>query len=434
MNFTDFQFNPIVEAAITQAGYSTPTPIQAAAIPPTLKGYDLLATAPTGTGKTAAYALPLLHQLVEAWEQPRELRIRALILSPTRELAGQIHHEISQYAAQMQLICELVYGGRDASDQILSVKTGVDILIATPGRLLDLIQQKAVKLDETNYLIVDEADRMLDMGFAPDIQAISKLIPAQRQALFFSATMPREAEKLAAAILQKPMQVHIEEAAQHTGSITHQLFYVEKRNKTALLAWCLAQSNAKRILVFTRTRRATDRLAQQVTELGIDAAALHGEKKQSQREERIADFRSGEVSLLIATDLAARGLHIEEIDLIINYDLPAEPETFVHRIGRTGRIGMQGQAIHFCDPTEKVYLETIETQLNLSLPYEKEQPYHSEQIRHFSGKKETKKDRVNPKKKSTKPPSWKLSSLQTQSLHNSSTPSKKTSRKNPKKK
>ena len=434
MNFTDFQFNPIVESAITQAGYSTPTPIQAAAIPPTLKGYDLLATAPTGTGKTAAYALPLLHQLVEAWEQPRELRIRALILSPTRELAGQIHHEITQYAAQMQLNCELVYGGRDASDQILSVKTGVDILIATPGRLLDLIQQKAVKLDETDYLIVDEADRMLDMGFAPDIQAISKLIPAQRQALFFSATMPREAEKLAAAILQKPMQVHIKEAAQHTGSITHQLFYVEKRNKTALLAWCLEQSNAKRILVFTRTRRATDRLAQQVTELGIDATALHGEKKQSQREERIADFRSGEVNLLIATDLAARGLHIEEIDLIINYDLPAEPETFVHRIGRTGRIGMQGQAIHFCDPTEKVYLDTIETQLNLSLPYEKEQPYHSEQIRHFSGKKETKKDRVNPKKKSTKPPSWKLSSAQTQSLHHPSPSSKKTSRKNPKKK
>lgn len=434
MNFTDFQFNPIVESAITQAGYSTPTPIQAAAIPPTLKGYDLLATAPTGTGKTAAYALPLLHQLVEAWEQPRELRIRALILSPTRELAGQIHHEITQYAAQMQLNCELVYGGRDASDQILSVKTGVDILIATPGRLLDLIQQKAVKLDETDYLIVDEADRMLDMGFAPDIQAISKLIPAQRQALFFSATMPREAEKLAAAILQKPMQVHIKEAAQHTGSITHQLFYVEKRNKTALLAWCLEKSNAKRILVFTRTRRATDRLAQQVTELGIDATALHGEKKQSQREERIADFRSGEVNLLIATDLAARGLHIEEIDLIINYDLPAEPETFVHRIGRTGRIGMQGQAIHFCDPTEKVYLDTIETQLNLSLPYEKEQPYHSEQIRHFSGKKETKKDRVNPKKKSTKPPSWKLSSAQTQSLHHPSPSSKKTSRKNPKKK
>lgn len=434
MNFTDFQFNPIVESAITQAGYSTPTPIQAAAIPPTLKGYDLLATAPTGTGKTAAYALPLLHQLVEAWEQPRELRIRALILSPTRELAGQIHHEITQYAAQMQLNCELVYGGRDASDQILSVKTGVDILIATPGRLLDLIQQKAVKLDETDYLIVDEADRMLDMGFAPDIQTISKLIPAQRQALFFSATMPREAEKLAAAILQKPMQVHIKEAAQHTGSITHQLFYVEKRNKTALLAWCLEQSNAKRILVFTRTRRATDRLAQQVTELGIDATALHGEKKQSQREERIADFRSGEVNLLIATDLAARGLHIEEIDLIINYDLPAEPETFVHRIGRTGRIGMQGQAIHFCDPTEKVYLDTIETQLNLSLPYEKEQPYHSEQIRHFSGKKESKKDRVNPKKKSTKPPSWKLSSAQTQSLHHPSPSSKKTSRKNPKKK
>jgi ATP-dependent RNA helicase RhlE len=191
---------------------------------------------------------------------------------------------------------------------------------------------------------------------------------------------------------------------------------------------------AKRILVFTRTRRATDRLTQQVNDHGISAAALHGEKKQFQREERLEAFRSGEINLLIATDLAARGIHIEEIDLIINYDLPSEPETFVHRIGRTGRIGMKGRAIHFCDPTEKTYLEAIEQQLDLSLPYEKEQPYHSEQIRHFSGKKETKRDPAHSKKKSLKTPNWKLSATQTQSLHNPSSSQKKSSRKNPKKK
>lgn len=437
INMTTFDASPLAPSllqAIQEMGYQKPTAIQTAAIHPILQGHDLIATAPTGTGKTAAFSLPLLHQLITDWQRPRELRTRALILSPTRELALQLHQTIEQLTAHIDLTPCLIHGGVPSAEQIRTLRPGTDLLIATPGRLIDLLHQKAIKLDETHHIVVDEADRMLDLGFAPDIRTLFEPLPTKRQALFFSATMPPEAQKLAQDILQKPITLQLETDDPFTTSIHHTLYYVEKNNKFALLEWVLNQHPQERTLIFCRTRRGADRLTDRMDRAGLSVAVLHGEKSQHLREERLEQFRNAEVPILISTDLAARGIHVDHISRVINFDLPSEAETFVHRIGRTARAGATGQAIHFCDPTEKKYLIDIEQSLSTELPISTEQPYHSEQIKHFKGSAQT-GHRPDKKKSNTSKltiPRWQLSSKQTQQLH--AQKPKTAKRTNPKKK
>lgn len=428
-SFQTSQIAPPLLQAIDQLGYQQPTPIQSAALPPILNGHDLIATAPTGTGKTIAFALPLLHQLITHWQRPRELRTRALILSPTRELAHQLHQTIQHLTPHVDLITTLIHGGVPPAQQIETLRPGTDILIATPGRLLDLLNQKALKLDETHHIVVDEADRMLDLGFAPNIRTLFKQLPPQRQALLFSATMPPEAHKLAHDILQKPTTLQLEPNTPFTAPIQHTLYYVEKNNKFALLEWLLTQTPPQRTLIFCRTRRGADRLTERMQQAHLPAAVLHGEKSQALRHQRLEQFRTAQTPILIATDLAARGIHIDDIHCVINFDLPNEAETFIHRTGRTARAGATGHAIHFCDPTEKKYLLHIQHTLATELPLSTQQPYHSEQIRHFTGATAP----ATTKKKA--PPSsnrWKLTSNQTQQLHRQKRTTN--SRKNPKKK
>ncbi|HBO88144.1 MAG TPA: DEAD/DEAH box helicase [Verrucomicrobia bacterium] len=432
--FDEFPLVPALLQAIQEMGYQNPTAIQTAAIHTILQGHDLIATAPTGTGKTAAFSLPLLHQLITDWQRPRELRTRALILSPTRELALQLHQTIQQLTIHIDLIPCLIHGGVPATAQIQTLRSGTDLLIATPGRLIDLLHQKAIKLDETHHIVVDEADRMLDLGFAPDIRTLFEQLPAKRQALFISATMPPEAQKLAQDILQKPITLQLKTDDPFTGSIHHTLYYVEKNNKFALLEWVLNQHPQERTLIFCRTRRGADRLTERMKQAGLSVDVLHGEKSQHLREERLEQFRNADVPILISTDLAARGIHVDHISRVINFDLPSEAETFVHRIGRTARAGATGQAIHFCDPTERKYLIDIEKSLSTELPISTKQPFHSEQIKHFKGSAQTghrpEKKRSSNNKKTI--PRWQLSSKQTQKLH--AQKPKTTKRTNPKKK
>jgi len=430
-NFSTFQIATPLLHAIEQLGYQQPTPIQSAALHPILTGHDLIATAPTGTGKTIAFALPLLHQLITHWQRPRELRTRALILSPTRELAHQLHQTIEQLTQNVELVTTLIHGGVPPTQQIETLRPGTDVLIATPGRLLDLLNQKALKLDETHHIVVDEADRMLDLGFAPNIRTLFKQLPSQRQALLFTATMPPEAQKLAHDILQKPTTLQLDPETSFTAPIQHILYYVEKNNKFALLEWLLTQTTPQRTLIFCRTRRGADRLTERMQQANLPAAVLHGEKSQALRQQRLEQFRTAQTPILSATDLAARGIHVDDIHCVINFDLPAEAETFIHRTGRTARAGATGHAIHFCDPTEKKYLLHIQHTLATELPLSTEQPYHSEQIRHFTGA--TPQSKPSTKKKASTPKNhWKLTSNQTQQLHTHNR--KSTTRKNPKQK
>jgi ATP-dependent RNA helicase RhlE len=436
MQFTDLIQNEAILRAIAEAGFKKPTPIQAAAIPAIQTGRDIIGCARTGTGKTAAFCLPLIQRLEETWTAAREIRIRALILSPTRELAIQLFSTIGKFAAHTELTSLLVHGGTGYENQILTLREGVDILVATPGRLLDLLERKALKLDQTEVFVVDEADRMLDMGFAPDIRKIAPLLPQTRQALFFSATMPREALSLATGILHKPMHVSSNPVSAAAENIQKKLYYVEKNNKFALLEWLLNRLEYERVLVFCRTRRGADRLTSCMQKTGLPIDVLHGEKEQSHRQELLEAFRSGDTPILIATDLAARGIDIENISHIINFDLPNETETYVHRIGRTARAGASGIAISFCDPTEKGYLRDILTHLGEEMEAIEDHPFHSEQIKHYSGNVKS-KHTPEKKKHVTKireQTTWRLAPGEANKLHTKETGPKKNTRRNPKKK
>ncbi len=435
MQFSDLQLSESILRAIDDAGFREPTPIQAAAIPAVMTGRDMIGCARTGTGKTAAFALPLIHKLVESWTAPREIRCRSLILSPTRELAIQLNKNIQAFAAHTDLSTLLVHGGTGYEDQILALREGVDILVATPGRLLDLYDRKALRLDQVEVFVVDEADRMLDMGFAPDIRTISGLLPQTRQALFFSATMPKEALQLANSILHKPMQVSSDPLSAAAENITQSLYYVEKNNKFSLLEWILKRLDYDRVLVFCRTRRGAERLSERMQKAGLPVEALHADKAQLHRQEILEAFRSGETPVLIATDLAARGIDIENISHIINFDLPGEPETYVHRIGRTARAGASGTALSFCDPTEKNYLRDIHLHLGEELEIVEEHPYHSEQIKHYSGSVKPKHtpDKKKHVSKIREQTTWRLTPGQRSKLHTPAGP-KKNARRNPKKK
>jgi ATP-dependent RNA helicase RhlE len=436
MEFSDLIQNELILRAIDDAGYTEPTPIQAEAIPAIQTGRDIIGCARTGTGKTAAFALPLIQRLEDTWTAAREIRVRSLILSPTRELAIQLQENIRKFAAHTELTTLLVHGGTEYENQILTLREGVDILIATPGRMLDLIERKTLKLDQVEVFVVDEADRMLDMGFAPDIRKIAPMLPQTRQALFFSATMPKEALSLATGILRKPMHVSSDPISAAAENIQKQLYYVEKNNKFALLEWLLRRLEYDRVLVFCRTRRGADKLTERMKKNELPADVLHGEKEQSHRQDILDTFRSGETPILIATDLAARGIDIENISHIINFDLPNETETYVHRIGRTARAGASGIAISFCDPTEKSYLREILVHLDEDMEEIEDHPFHSEQVKHYSGNVKSKHtpDKKKHVTKIREQTTWRLAPGDAKKLHAKETGPKKNIRRNPKKK
>jgi len=348
---------PLREAA-RRAGYTTPTPIQIAAIPIVLSGSDLIGCAQTGTGKTAAFALPILHRLLEAEQKPRTARIRTLVLAPTRELAAQIAETFQAFAARTNLRTVVVFGGVKKGAQVRALAAHPAILVATPGRLLDLMSDKALSLAEVEYAVLDEADRMLDMGFIHDVKRILNTLPKRRQTMLFSATMPREIEGLAAQFLDRPQRVSVEAVASSCGPIEQSVHFVEKAEKTDLLIRTL--NNDKQALVFTRTKHGANKVAKQLTTAGISAAAIHGNKSQGAREAALAAFKSGRVRIVVATDLASRGLDIKEMPMVVNFDLPNEPEVYVHRIGRTGRAGASGTAVSFCSREELPFLGSIE--------------------------------------------------------------------------
>ena len=361
MTFKELNLSAPLLRAVQEAGYETPSPIQAAAIPPVLSGRDLMGCAQTGTGKTAAFALPMLDRLT-ANAPRRKGAIRALILTPTRELALQIGESFDAYGKYLKLRSTVVFGGVGQAPQVEALKKGVDILIACPGRLNDLIGQGFIDLSDLEIFVLDEADRMLDMGFVHDVKKVIAKLPGERQNLMFSATMPTEIEQLAAGILRKPAFVKVDPVSSTVDRIQQSLYHVEKGNKKFLLPWLIKnlQPPVVNALVFSRTKHGADKIARDLTKQGIPAAAIHGNKSQTARVTALEDFKAGKTKVLVATDIAARGIDISELSHVFNYDLPEVPETYVHRIGRTARAGADGTAVSFCAPEEQEYLAGIE--------------------------------------------------------------------------
>ncbi|GAA0883687.1 DEAD/DEAH box helicase [Sphingobacterium siyangense subsp. cladoniae] len=357
--------------AITETGYTHPTAIQQKAIPIVLQGNDLIGCAQTGTGKTAAFALPLLQRLEESKTSGKLVPIRALILTPTRELAIQIGDNINLYRKYLKLNYCTIFGGVSQEKQVKEIKKGVDILVATPGRLLDLMNQKIVSLDKIEILILDEADNMLDMGFIHDIKKILTKVPSKRQTLFFSATMPPNIRKFAHGILHKPIEVDVTPVSSTAEKVNQSVFFVEKKEKIKLLTSILKKLKHERTIVFSRTKHGADKIVKLLAKNGLRAAAIHGNKSQNARQKALGEFKDSHLKILIATDIAARGIDIEQLPLVINYDLPNVPETYVHRIGRTGRAGQEGKAISFCDVEERPYLADIEKLIGLKIKIEK---------------------------------------------------------------
>jgi len=362
MKFEDLRLPEPILRAVRAEGYTIPTPIQVAAIPHVLEGRDVLGCAQTGTGKTAAFTLPILHRLGHSKPPGHRASrvIRVLVLAPTRELAAQIGESFGTYGKHLPLRRTVIFGGVNQNTQVRALRDGIDVLIATPGRLLDLMQQGYVDLGHVEVLVLDEADRMLDMGFIRDIRKIVAKIPTQRQTLLFSATIPNDIRELASAILRDPIRVNVAPATVAADTVEQCVFFVEKRNKPALLEHVLNNNAITRALVFTRTKHGADIVARHLTRAGIHAEAIHGNKTQSARVRAMSKFKSSEPPILVATDIAARGLDIDEISHVINYDVPNVPETYIHRIGRTGRAGASGLALSFCDTNELPFLKDIE--------------------------------------------------------------------------
>ena len=361
MTFNELNLSAPVLRAVAQAGYESPSPIQAAAIPPVLAGRDLMGCAQTGTGKTAAFALPMLDRLTAS--APRKKgAIRALILTPTRELALQIGESFEAYGKYLTLRSTVIFGGVGQAPQVAALKKGVDILVACPGRLNDLVGQGLLDLSNIEIFVLDEADRMLDMGFVHDVKKVIAKLPRQRQNLMFSATMPKEIEQLAAGILHDPAFVKVDPVSSTVDRIQQSLYFVEKGNKKFLLPWLIKNLRPEVVnaLVFSRTKHGADKIAKDLNKQGIPAAAIHGNKSQTARVTALEDFKAGKTRVLVATDIAARGIDISELSHVFNYDLPEVPETYVHRIGRTARAGADGTAVSFCAPEEKEYLAGIE--------------------------------------------------------------------------
>tara|TARA_B100001113_G_scaffold264714_1_gene219659 strand:+ start:1246 stop:2607 length:1362 start_codon:yes stop_codon:yes gene_type:complete len=390
MNFASLNLCQPLLDALDKIGYVTPTPIQAEAIPPLIEGHDMLGCAQTGTGKTAAFSLPILDAMAnDPRTGPR--RIRTLMLCPTRELAAQIHDNIQQYAQHLDIHSMVMFGGVSQKPQVKILRKGVDILVATPGRLLDLISQGHVDLSHVQFLVLDEADRMLDMGFIRDIRKILAQIPENRQSLLFSATMPRSIVELSRDMLHNPISVSITPESTTVEAIKQSLMFVMKSDKRELLTHIIKEENPQKALVFSRTKHGCNRIVKQLGQDGIKALAIHGNKSQGAREKALAQFRKGTLKVLVATDVASRGIDVSDISHVINLDLPNEPEVYVHRIGRTGRAGQGGIAIAFCDENEGEYLRRIEKTIRQGIHVDTNHPFHSEKAKSRKGDKAPKK-------------------------------------------
>jgi len=359
-----------IQKALKTEGYTIPTPIQQQAIPEILKGKDLLGLAQTGTGKTAAFAIPILQLLKERIGNTKGYRHnRALILTPTRELAVQIHESFATYGKYTGLKQEVIFGGVSQHTQTLALRNGTDILIATPGRLLDLMNQGYVHLDHLEFFVLDEADRMLDMGFIHDVKRIIRELPKQRQTLLFSATMPDQIAQLSNALLHAPVRVEVTPATSTAERIEQSVYFIQKHQKQSLLVHLLTEKNMQRTLVFTRTKHGADRIAKELKKANIGADAIHGNKTQSARQNALNNFKRGKLKVLVATDIAARGIDVDALEHVINFDLPDVPETYIHRIGRTGRAGASGIALSFCDGKEEMSnLKSINKLIGQKIP------------------------------------------------------------------
>jgi ATP-dependent RNA helicase RhlE len=359
MTFTTLGLSEPLLRAVAATGYTQPTPIQSKAIPAVLAGADIMAAAQTGTGKTAGFTLPMLQRLA-ALPQQKQPAVRALLLTPTRELAAQVHASIRTYGKFLTLRSTVVFGGVNINPQIKELRAGVDILVATPGRLLDLVQQRAVRLDSVNILVLDEADRMLDMGFIHDLKRIMSLLPRQRQTLMFSATFSPEIRALARNVTNNPQEIDVAPRNSTLDTISQMIFPVAKDGKASLLSHLIRTRNWYQALVFSRTKHGADKLVKRLERDNIQAAAIHSNKSQSQRTRTLENFKKNRIQILVATDIAARGLDIHQLSHVINFDLPYVPEDYIHRIGRTGRAGASGQAISLVSPDENKQLQSIE--------------------------------------------------------------------------
>ena len=382
MTFKELNLSAPLLRSVQEAGYETPSPIQAAAIPPVLAGRDLMGCAQTGTGKTAAFALPMLDRLT-ANAPRRKGAVRALILTPTRELALQIGESFEAYGKYLKLRSTVIFGGVGQAPQVEALKKGVDILIACPGRLNDLIGQGFIDLSALEIFVLDEADRMLDMGFVHDVKKVIAKLPAQRQNLMFSATMPAEIEQLAAGILRNPAFVKVDPVSSTVDRIQQSLYYVEKGNKKLLLPWLIKnlQPPVVNALVFSRTKHGADKIAKDLNKQGIPAAAIHGNKSQTARQRALTNFKDHTTRVLIATDIAARGIDVDHLTHVINYELPNVPETYVHRIGRTGRAGREGVAFSFCDAEEVPLLKDIQKLIGKEVPVAGGHMYETKEVK-----------------------------------------------------
>jgi ATP-dependent RNA helicase RhlE len=369
MSFAQLGLTEELLKAVADQGYITPTPVQLKAIPLILEGKDVLAGAQTGTGKTASFTLPLLQRLAENHDpHQKPHRVRALILVPTRELAAQVYESVKIYGAHLPLHVEAVVGGASIGIQTRQLRRGCDIVVATPGRLIDHIQQRNINLSNIEILVLDEADRMLDMGFMPDIKQLMALIPKKRQSLLFSATVPNAIKSLAAQLLNNPVEVEVAKQNATAENVSEQVYGIGREYKRELLSYLIGSNNWKQVLVFVRTKHGADRLEKQLIEDGIRTAALHGDKTQGARNKALEQFKTGKVQVLVATDIAARGLDIEDLPHVVNFDLPQVPEDYIHRIGRTGRAGANGVALSLVCPEEAYYLVEIEKLLKRQIP------------------------------------------------------------------
>ncbi len=388
---------PILKALQTE-GYTHPTPIQTAAIPTLLTRKDMLGCAQTGTGKTAAFAIPIIQLMTEdnAVNKSQYRKIRALILTPTRELAIQIGESFEAYGRHTSLRTKVIFGGVNQFGQVQAIRSGIDVLVATPGRLLDLIQQKIFTLSDVQYFVLDEADRMLDMGFVHDVKKVIAMLPRSRQSLFFSATMPPAIVDLANTILTNPTKVEVTPASSTVEIIEQHLYHVDKNNKRHLLLDVLKTDSVERALVFTRTKHGADRVVKDLIKAGVPAQAIHGNKSQNARQLALSNFKSKTIRVLVATDIAARGIDIDELSHVINFELPNIPESYVHRIGRTGRAGAGGVAISFCDAEEKAYVKDIQKLIGKSIPLVENHSYPLMQ-HHVSSTPSIKQPRNHPR-------------------------------------
>lgn len=381
MTFQQLDLIEPILNALQQEGYNQPTPIQEAAIPIILNQQDLLGCAQTGTGKTAAFAIPILQNLQKKYYNEKHHRkIKVLIVTPTRELAIQIGDSFKAYGKNLHFRHTVIFGGVPQGAQVNALKSGIDILIATPGRLLDLNQQGYISFRHLDVFVLDEADRMLDMGFINDVKKLIKIIPEQRQSLFFSATMPEPIRLLAASILKKPREVHVTPVSSTAETIQQELYYVDAANKKDLLLHILKDPGIETALVFTRTKHGADKVQRILSKSNIKAEAIHGNKSQNARQRALSNFKERTTRVLVATDIAARGIDIDELQLVINYEIPNIPETYVHRIGRTGRAGLEGKAISFCDVDERSYIKDIHKLIGLQIDEVKNHPFPAEQL------------------------------------------------------